>query len=78
MIMTQEKNITWLQFNNIFPIIVSAAMVVAAFYGVSTRVAIIETKLDTLIAQNSRLLQNLNDLNSRMITLETLHREILR
>lgn len=72
-----NDTISWLQYNNIAGVVASALLVAAAFYGVSTRVAVLETKMDTLIAQNTKVLQNLNDLNSRMVTIETLHREDL-
>jgi hypothetical protein len=76
--MKENKDLSWFQVDNIVPIVLSFLMAAATFYGLSSRVAILETKMDLLIAQNTKVLDNLNDLNKRVVTLETLHRNELR
>lgn len=52
-----EKNITWLQVNNWVPIISSAIMMTIAFGAVLTRLALIEQSQETILTQQSSMLE---------------------
>lgn len=48
--MADEKQITWFQVNNIVPLIGSAVMIALSWAALNTRIALIEQKLDQVIA----------------------------
>ncbi len=51
----KEKPLTWLQFNNILPIVTSAVMIALSFAALNTRLTVVENKLDTVIASQQEL-----------------------
>jgi len=58
----EDRPVTWLQFNNVFPIIVSAVMIAGSFYGLSTKLEVLISKVENLIAttqENSKTAQAL-------------------
>ena len=52
----EQNSITWLQFNNIVPIIVTVVGIVLSFAAWTTRVSVLETKLDLVIIKQDELL----------------------
>lgn len=60
-----NQNISWLQFNNIVPIVTSAVLIALSFGTLMTRVAVLETKIDTLLAQNEKMLAKYSDVERR-------------
>lgn len=74
----EKDSLTWFQVNNIVPLVLSALAVAASFYALSIRVSVLETKMDVLISQNEEILRDSKDLNLRMVSLETLHRNELK
>ena len=59
------KNISWLAFNNIVPIVTSATLVALSFGALMTRVAVLENKVDMLLAQNERILAKYTNIEER-------------
>jgi len=60
-----EKNISWLAFNNIVPLVTSAVLIALSFGTLMTRVAVLETKIDTLLAQNQQMLAKYSNVEVR-------------
>jgi len=77
----KENNITWIQFNNIFPLIVSAVMVASSFFALSSQVALLNQKVDFLVenmktfnTEIAEIKQEHKTFETRMTTLEVMHR----
>ena len=60
-----QDQITWFTINNIVPIIASAVMIASSFFLLQTRIALLEQKMDTLIANQERMLQKYEGLETR-------------
>jgi len=54
-----EKQITWFQFNNIVPIVSSAVMITLSWAALNTKIALIDQKLDTYIANQNTIIKEL-------------------
>ena len=60
-----SQNITWLQVNNIVPIVVST-MALAITYGtLLTRLAVLETKIEIVIQNQEKTLAKFYDVETR-------------
>lgn len=46
----QKEAITWFQFNNIVPIVITAVMIAGSFFLLQTKVSLLEQKLDFIIS----------------------------
>jgi len=63
--MKDNKNITWLQFNNIFPIVVTFISLTISYGVLMTRVSVLETKMDIVIEQQKQVLAKFHDVETR-------------
>ena len=61
----KEKPVTWWQVNNIVPIIITLIGMTISFSALITRVAVLENKIDTLIAQNEQILIKYSGVETR-------------
>ena len=79
--MPKNSNITWITVNNIVPIVASAIMIAATFFSLKQDVAVLTERVDTLIAQQNKILEKYASLENRygelslkVNTLETLNK----
>ena len=63
--MKDNKNITWLQFNNIFHIVVTFISLTISYGVLMTRVSVLETKMDIVIEQQKQVLAKFHDVETR-------------
>jgi len=61
----QTDSITWFQFNNIFPIIVTFIGLSLSFVAWTTRVSVLETKMDIVIQQQKEILAKYSGVETR-------------
>lgn len=80
--MKPNSNITWLTVNNIIPIIASAFMIAATFFSLKQDVAVLTERVNTMIAQQNKILEKYSGLETRygelaikVNTLETMVRK---
>ena len=52
--MNEEKGITWFQINNLVPIITSFVLVALSFAALNTRLTVIESKMDLVLANQEK------------------------
>lgn len=86
--MTKNNNnewVSWASVNNTVPIIVSIVSMVVTFGMLMTRVAVLETKMDTIISLQRDLLEKNKELTKademtlvRLERIETQHMEFRR
>jgi len=76
--MNNNKNVTWYQIEKWWPILVSVVLISVSYASVITRITVVESKLDNLITilssyevRQERIVNNYNDLNSRIVVIET-------
>lgn len=62
------ETVTFWQFSNVVPIIVSLFSVIVAFSAVYSRIAVLENKVDTMIADQRIILQKYSDIQIRLGT----------
>ena len=75
-ILDKNRSVQWYEVNNIIPI-VGCAVTIAITYGLlMTRVAVMENKIDTLLANQDRLMAKYSDVESRYGTLTLKVREL--
>ena len=60
-----NSNITWIQFNNLVPLIASAVMIATTFLSLKGDVRVLTERIDTMITQQSRILAKYEDLERR-------------
>jgi len=60
------ESITFWQFSNVVPIVVSLFSVIMAFSATYARIAVLENKVDTIIAQNNEILTKYAVLQERV------------
>ena len=63
--MKNEKPITWFQFNNIFPIITSLVIMTLAFAKLQSDIALLNQKVDTVIARQEEILKKYASVETR-------------
>ena len=75
-------NLTHNEIKFWLPVIISAFSIAMSFSVLMVRISVLENKVDTTIAllekydqSKNRLVDNVNDLNKRVVTLETLARK---
>lgn len=80
MIKTEKNPITWLQINNILPIVFSLITVALSFAALNTHIMLIDQKVDILLAQQKEILAKYRDVEIRygevslkVQALETIH-----
>jgi hypothetical protein len=78
----KDKNntLTWLQINNLLPIITSVILIALSWGALNTRLAVLENKMDNMITllksheeQQLRLITDLNQVHKELIALQTAH-----
>lgn len=65
-----ERSITWLQFNNIVPIITSAVIIAFSWASLGTQIALLNQKVDYLVKTQEEYLQRNKDVQVRLGVLE--------
>ena len=75
-----QEALTWVQINNIFPIITSVVLVALSWAAINTRLSILETKMDNMIIllkdqqnQQARLITDLNQVHDGLSRLQAIH-----
>lgn len=63
--MAKNNPVTWWQVNNIIPIVVSVVAMTVTYGVLMARVAVLENKVDTLIAQNTSILNKFVSVENR-------------
>ena len=63
--MKNNKPITWLTFNNIFPIITSLVIMTLAFAKLQSDIALLNQKVDTVIARQEEILKKYASVETR-------------
>ena len=63
--MRTNSNITWIQFNNLVPLIASSIMIATTFLSLKGDVRVFTERIDTMITQQSRILAKYEDLERR-------------
>lgn len=61
-----ENDITWLQVNNIVPIIASAIMIASTFWSLKTDVKVLTERVNTMIENQGTATAQRNSLESRL------------
>jgi hypothetical protein len=67
---------TWFQFNNIFPIIVTFVGLAVSFTAWTTRVSVLETKMDLVLEQQHQILTKYTGVETRYGELSLAVKEI--
>ena len=52
--MNEERDVTWFQVNNLVPIITSFVLVALSFAALNTRLTVIESKMDLVLANQEK------------------------
>jgi len=65
--MTKKSNgaITWLQINNLIPVITSAIIITLSWASLSVQIELLNQKVDSLISNQKQLVQSRKDLENR-------------
>jgi len=65
--MTKKPNgaITWLQINNLIPVITSAIIITLSWASLSVQIELLNQKVDSLISNQKQLVQSRKDLENR-------------
>jgi len=63
--MKENKPITWITFNNIFPIITSLVIMTLAFAKLQLDIALLNQKVDTVLVQQDKLIAKYADVEKR-------------
>ena len=62
------ESVTFWQVNNVVPVVVTFIGMAISFAAWSSRVSVLETKMDLVIAQQSQILQKYSDVQIRLGT----------
>lgn len=57
----KDTNLTWIQVNNIVPIIVSFVVMALTFGALMTRVSVLEAKMDLSLSEQKDMMKTLTD-----------------
>jgi hypothetical protein len=63
--MKDNNTISWFQFNNIFPIVISFVGIAFSFAAWTSRVSVLETKMDIVIQQQKEILAKYSGVETR-------------
>lgn len=75
-----KQSITWPQILNGWPLLAITVTIILSYATLITRITVVENKIDNVIAllektiqSQERIVANLNDLNKRVVVVETEH-----
>jgi hypothetical protein len=75
-----QETLTWFQVNNWVPIIASSVMIAMSFMAFTTRLSVLENKMDNITLllekhqnQQDRLIGDLNIVHRELTTLQAIH-----
>ena len=63
--MKNDKQITWFQVNNIFPIVVSFVSLALSYGVLLARISVLEAKIEIVIANQEKSLAKFHDVETR-------------
>lgn len=60
-----EKYISWMTFNNIFPVVTSAVLITISFLALQTKVELLNQKVDMVLARQEEILKKYANIETR-------------